>query len=105
MTFISPIHFSGIVQRTNDISTLKQHQDEKPLVDQGNFQQTVRKNTEHTTKEVAKKDNADYNQQKYDAKEKGKGQYMKQEQQRKKEQQAENKSVVKKASTGFDIKI
>lgn len=104
MSTVRPIEFSGIVQRTNDISTLKQHQDEKPVQDQGNIQQTVHKNVEHTTKEVAKKDNADYAQEKYDAKEKGKNQYTRQEQHKQKNRQEEH-GVVKKPAKGFDIKI
>lgn len=103
MTFIRPIEFSGIVQRTNDISNIKQQQDQKPVQDQSNIQQNVQRNTEHTTKEVAKKDNADYNQQKYDAKEKGKGQYTRQEQQRRQKPQEE--TVIKKTYSGFDIKV
>ena len=105
MTFIRPIEFSGIVQRTNDISSLKQQQDQKPVQDQSNISQNVQRNTEHTTKEVAKKDNADYAQQRYDAKEKGKGQYTKQEQSRKRQQEEKTGQVVKKVSKGFDIKI
>lgn len=103
MSFIKPIEFSGIVQRTNDISTLKQNEDNKPVQDQNNFQQTVQKHVEHTTHEVAKKDNADQNQEKFDAKEKGKNQYSRQNQ-KKKQKNSEDK-VIKKASKGFDIKI
>lgn len=103
MTFIRPIEFSGIVQRTNELSNVKQQQDQKPVQDQSNIQQNVQKGIEHTTKEVAKKDNADYAQQRYDAKEKGKGQYTRQEQKRKQEQPQEK--VVKKVTSGFDVKI
>lgn len=104
MTFIRPIEFSGIVQRTNDISNVKQQQDQKPVQDQSNIQQNVHRNVEHTTKEVAQKDNADYAQEKYDAKEKGKGQYTRQGQQKKKQEQ-QSEDTVKKVSRGFDIKI
>lgn len=103
MTFIKPVVFNGMVQRTNDISTMKQNEDNKPVHDQGNFQQTVHKQTEHTTHEVAKKDNADRNQEKFDAKEKGKGEYSRQNQKRK--QKKPEDKIVKKSSGGFDISV
>lgn len=103
MTYIRPIEFSGTVQRTQDVSTIKQNEDQKPLHDQSNFQQKVQKNTEHLTQEVSNKDNADQNQQKFDAKEKGKNQYSRQEQKRRKKE--EPKGKVKLKNQGFDIKI
>lgn len=103
MSYISPIEFSGIVQRANDISTMKQNEDSKPMLDQNHISQTIHKHTEHLTQEVAKKDNADGRKEKFDAKEKGKNQYSRQGQKNRKKQ--EDKVVVKNANTGFDIKI
>lgn len=106
MTYIRPIDFSGMVQRTNDISTLKQQQDAKPVQDQSNIAQNVHKNVEHATKEVAKKDNADYAEQKYDAKEKGKNQYVRLDSKRKKKDtKTQEKSSSSIAYRGFDMKI
>lgn len=103
MTFIRPIEFRGIVQRTNDISNVKQNEDNKPVHDQSNIQQNVRKNTEHLAKEVAKKDDADRNQKKFDAKEKGSNEYVRQEQ-KQKQKKSEDK-IINKSSKGFDMKI
>lgn len=103
MTYIRPIEFSGTVQRTQDVSTIKQNEDQKPLQDQSNFQQKVHKNTEHITQEVANKDNADGSQQKFDAKEKGKNQYSRQEQKQRREKESKEKVVLK--NQGFDIRI
>lgn len=104
MTFIRPIEFNGTVQRTQDVSTIKQNEDQKPVHDQSNFQQKVQKNTEHLTHEVSNKDNADYSQQKYDAKEKGKNQYSRQDQKRQKKEKEPKEKVILK-NKGFDIKI
>lgn len=104
MSYISPIEFSGIVQRTNDISTMKQNEDAKPMVDQNNFSQAVHKHTEHVTQEVANKDNADGRNEKFDAKEKGKNKYARQGGKKKKAQEGD-KVVVKGVSSGFDIQI
>lgn len=105
MTFIRPIEFNGMVQRTQDVSTMKQNEDNRPIQEQGHIQQTVQKQAEHTTREVAKKDNADRNQEKFDAKEKGKGEYSRPNNQRKKTKQTGDRFVEKKGSGGFDIKI
>ncbi|MCI8372782.1 MAG: hypothetical protein HFI75_10410 [Lachnospiraceae bacterium] len=105
MSFIRPVEFSGIVQRTNDISTMKQNEDNKPVQDQSNFQQAVHRQAEHTAHEVAKKDDADRNQEKFDAKEKGKGEYSRQQNQKKKQSKQPEDKVVKKKSRGFDISV
>lgn len=105
MTYIRPIDFNGMVQRTNDISTLKQQQDAKPLQDQSNISQNVNKNVEHMTRNVIKKDNADYAEQKYDAKEKGKNQYVKIDLKRKKKEENPENSHSNRTSKGFDMKI
>lgn len=104
MSYISPIEFSGIVQRANDISAMKQNEDSKPMLDQNHISQTMHKHTEHLTQEVAKKDNADGRKEKFDAKEKGRNSYSRPGQQNRKKQ-AEDKVVVKNANRGFDIKI
>lgn len=104
MTYIRPVDLNGMVQRTNDISTMKQNEDAKPMVDQGNIQQTVHKHTEHITHEVANKDNADREQNHFDAKEKGRNEYVRIGKKQKKHR-AEDKMTVREEVKGFDIKI
>ncbi len=102
---IRPVDFSGLVQRSHDVSTTKQNEDNKPMLDQQNIQQTFEKDVERASKEVIKKQDADYHQRKFDAKEKGRGQeYTKQDQKRKKKE-SQDKVVKKEKSSGFDIKI
>ena len=52
MNGISPVEMNGMVGRTQDFSIMKQHEDAKPLVDQGNFQQQVEKNTNNNSHTV-----------------------------------------------------
>lgn len=104
MTYIRPVFLNGMVQSTNDISTMKQNEDMKPLVDQSNIQQTVHKHTEHITHEVANKDNADREQNHFDAKEKGRNEYVRLGKKQKKKH-TEDKMTVKESVKGFDIKI
>lgn len=105
MTFIRPVELNGMVQRTNDISTMKQNEDAKPVHDQNNFQNTVHRHTEHITHEVANKDNADRGQNHFDAKEKGRNEYFRQQDKRQKKEHAGDKMIVREENKGFDIKI
>lgn len=105
MTYIRPVELSGMVQRTNDISTMKHQEDAKPMVDQSNIQHTVHKHTEHIMQEVADKDNADREQTGYDAKEKGRNTYSRPQGKREKQHRQPEDKVVRKEQHGFDIKI
>lgn len=69
---IKPAMMNATIQRTQDFTTIKQQEDSKNFVAQSNAQTAVKKDVEHKLQDVRNKDNADYNQQKYDAKEKGK---------------------------------
>ena len=92
---IRPVDMNGVIQRTQDVGTLKQHQDMKPMVDQQNIQIEVQREEYRQSEQVTRKD--------FDAKEEGKGQYQRQEQRKKK--QKEDRVVIKGAIGGFDVKI
>lgn len=100
---IRPVDFSGVVQRSHEVSNLKQNEDNKPLMDQQNIQKSVEKDIQRAAKEVIKKQDADYHQTNYDAKDEGRGQkYNNQTENKKKVKDAVVKKDVHK---GFDIKI
>ena len=63
------------MQRMNDVSQIKQNENAKPLQDQANFMNQLSKEVQHNSEQVVQKANVDNEQQKYDAKEKGKGEY------------------------------
>jgi hypothetical protein len=63
------------MQRMGDVSQLKQQEDSKPVTDQVNFQNQMTKETEKTSTQVVQKSDINNDQQKYDAKEKGKNEY------------------------------
>lgn len=44
---ISPVELNGMVGRTQDFSQIKHQENNRPVVDQGNFQAQVEKNTEN----------------------------------------------------------
>lgn len=104
---IRPIDYSGLMQRSHEVSNLKQNQDNKPLVDQQNIHHLVEKDIERASKEVIKKNNADYHQTNYDAKEKGRGQeYEDRRNKGKKETSNYKDKIIKKGEKSpFDVKI
>lgn len=105
---IRPVDLNGMIQRTNDVSVMKQHEDSKPVIDQQNIQQQVHKQEENAQHQVHQADDAALRQQKFDAKEEGKGFYQKpqgKKDKKKQEEQEDGKVIAKTGYTSFDIKI
>lgn len=90
--------------RTQDYTTIKQNQDNKPMLDQANFGQQMEKQTNELTHKVGNSDETRWHEQKPDAREKGKNEYTGDGgRKRKKEEQSER--VIVKGHGGFDMKI
>ena len=70
---IGPILHQGVIQRSQDIGQVKLNQDAKPMVDQSNIQTQFQKDLEHNTKQVIKSNEAELKENRFDAKEGGKG--------------------------------
>ena len=102
---ISPILNSAMIQRTDDVAAMKQHQDAKPLAGQQNAQvQMARKADEFSHQVVTPSDSSKADTH-ADAREEGKNKYFSQ---KKKDEKSGNKEgrVVKKHSSGsFDVKV
>ena len=94
---IRPVDFNGMIQRTQDVSTLKQNEDNRPVVEQQTiFSQEMKKVEQnlHQVVHAREKENAGY---RYDAKEE-------QKKKDKKQQKADN-VYLKGQTSGFDIKV
>lgn len=102
---IRPVDFNGMIQRTQDVSTLKQNEDNKPMMDQQNIQTQFSKETVRHMQQVTHADDAQNHQKRYDAKEKGSNEYVNQQKKKKKEKKKDGKVIVKSTTGGFDIKI
>lgn len=104
---IKPAMMNATIQRTQDFTTIKQQEDSKNFVAQSNAQTAVKKDVEHKLQDVRNKDNADYNQQKYDAKEKGKNEYFSQKRKGKDEdsEDEDDGKVILKKRSGLDMKV
>ncbi len=106
---VRPVDINGMIQRTQDIGTLKRNEDVKPQVDQQNIQTHVVKQEERVAKEVVGAEDTQKEDYRYDAKEKGNSQYegnSKGKKKREKEKEdVEGRVIVKGKSAGFDMKI
>lgn len=96
-----------MISRAQDYSSIKHNEDNKGMVDQGNFSTQVQKNVEQMVREVKGSDKAQWYEKKPDAKEKGNGKYSGDGGRNRKKQpqgKPQEKMTVKKAG-GFDLKI
>lgn len=103
---IRPVILNGVIQRTDDIGQLKQHEDTKPFVDQQNIQMQVKREEQHQLKQVNRAENSQLMDKRFDAKEEGQGQYHGSHSKRKKKDSEADGMVRSKNQPGsFDIKI
>lgn len=102
---IRPVELSGILQRTQDVSTVKQNEDNRPVLQQQNMQAQFSKETVRQMQTVHQADDADNQQKRYDAKEKGSNEYEGNQKKKKNKKENDGKVIPKSISGGFDIKI
>lgn len=103
------VQLNATVQRSGDEAAIKHNEVNKSMVNQMNASSINQKEVMRKNTEVVKKDNADYNNQKYDAKEKGKGEYFinkkKNQNNKNQEEEEDGKVIIKSGGGGFDMKI
>ncbi len=104
---IGPVELNGAMGRLQDVTAIKHNVDNKGFVDQSNIQNQFHKEIDQKLKYVHESDNAENRLKKFDAKEKGNGQYSGDGGQKKKKTKEEevNGKIVLKNSHNFDIKI
>ncbi|MEY8515379.1 hypothetical protein AALC25_00355 [Lachnospiraceae bacterium 29-84] len=104
---IRPVEFSGVVQRSQDMSAVKQNEDNKPMLQQHNVQTHFSKETQHHMQQVNHAHDSDNPKKKFDAKEKGSNEYESRRKKKKKAAGKESSETVTPRATfgGFDMKI
>lgn len=104
---IGPLELNGTISRTQDFNIIKHNEDNKAFVDQTNIQTQFTKELNNRLNQVKQADDTQKQEFRYDAKEKGNGQYSGQngKKQKKKEESSEGKVFIKGESRGFDIKV
>ncbi len=73
---LGPIELNVTVTRVQDYTTIKHNEDMRPNVQQMDLSQSNIKEADHKASYVDKKDEANNDQKKQDAKEQGKNKYM-----------------------------
>lgn len=105
---ITPLGLNAAFGRTNDMGIIKQNEDNKPVVEQQSIQTQQVKQEHELTHRIAKSEEKNNDNFRYDAKEKGNGSYQEQKQKKKKEPdrtESAGKVILKGHPGGFDIKI
>ncbi|MCI8483588.1 MAG: hypothetical protein HFH41_04525 [Lachnospiraceae bacterium] len=102
---IRPVEFSGVVQRSQDVSTVKHNEDNKSALQQQNVQVQFSKETMHHMQQVTHANDSDNPEKKFDAREKGSNEYEDRRNKKKKAEEKNSGKVNLKATGGFDMKI
>lgn len=104
---VGPVTIHGVIQRANDVGTVKHQEDTKPMVDQQNIQTQMKNQQMRHLQQVRHADDSENHQKKYDAKEKGSNEYQGQGQKKKKKKSNEKDGavVLKAENSHFDMKI
>lgn len=94
----------GTIARSQDYTTIKQSEDNKGVAQQNNLVYQMQQETEQKTRQVTHSDNADWQQKKFDAREKGNGSYAGDGGSKKKKKEPDGRVLIN-GREGFDIKI
>lgn len=100
------VELQGSVQRLQDFAQIKSHDDNKGMVMQSQLTQDAQKNAENRATTVNRGDDVNYNQKRFDAKDKGSNDYNGDGgQNRKQNQNRDGKVIIKGAGSIMDIRI
>ena len=103
---ISRVEIQGQVARAQDFTTIKHNEDNKGIVGQMNIQKQMTQEVDNKVRQVHQGEDVEQHQKKFDAKEKGNGQYDGDGgKKRKKSDKKEDGKVVLKGAPNFDMKI
>lgn len=95
----------GTVVRSQDYTMIKQNEDNKNVAQQSVLVQDKQKEDTQKTKQVNQSDDTQWQQKKFDAREKGSGNYEGDGGRKRKKEKEPDGKVVMKGRGGFDIKI
>lgn len=104
---LGPMEISGSITRVMDFANMKQADDNRVNVDQANFQGQMHKEINNRSTTVERGNDANNNQKKFDAKEKGSNEYYG-DGGRRRSDENRNRDGFVRAKTGtstFDIRI
>jgi len=94
-----------MMPQLNEVSQIKQNENTRPVVEQANIYSQNEKEIEVKAEQVNAKDDVDYKEQKYDAKEKSNNEYQGNNKRKKAMAGDDGRVVVKKKNIDFDMKV
>ena len=104
---IGQIEIQGQITRAHDMTTYKHHEDTKGMVEQSNVGVQFSKHVENQLAKVNRREQAEYQNKKFDAKEKGSNEYNGDGGRRKKKENKKETDgkVILKGIGNFDISL
>ena len=99
------IEIQGQITRAQDFTTIKHHEDTRGMVEQANVSEQFSKVIENQMTKVYRGDKSEYQNKKFDAKEKGSNEYEGRRNKKKKAKEKNSGKVSVKTMGGFDMKI
>lgn len=105
---VRPVDFNGMMQNQQNVSNIKQHEDAKPMMQQHQALNTVNKQQEAAARQVSGKDHLEKEEERFDARDKGRNKYKGSHQKRReqhREQMDDGQVRVKGLTGGFDITV
>ena len=106
---LGPLELSGVLQRSQDIATIRHNEEHKGQVDQNHFADRLSKEVDDRANTVRSTTETLNDQKKFDAKEKGSNEYTGDGGRRRKEEDAKNREKegvhIKMSESSFDIRI
>ena len=105
---IRPVDFNGMMQNQQNVSNVKQNEDQRPILQQQQASQTVIKQEEASARQVVNKNDLSREEYKFDARDGSKNEYQdnrKKQKAKQKEKMEDGHVRMKGMSGGFDIKV
>lgn len=101
---ISPILLNGTIQQTNEVLQNQTRETHKASVDQGNIFVQEQKQEHKKATQVVDSDKSRFQDERYDAKEKGHGHYQGDGGKKRQHKDTDDK-VIEKGTFSFDVKV
>ena len=105
---VRPVDFNGMMQSQQNVSNVKQNEDQRPILQQQQAFQTVVKQEEASARQVVNKNDLNREEYKFDARDGSKNEYQndpKKKKSKQKEKLADGHVRVKGMSGGFDMTV
>ncbi len=102
---IGQVELNSAMTRIQEFTTLRHNEDQRGMVEQNHLQHQFSKQLDTHVRHVSKSEQSEYQNKKFDAKDKGSNQYSGDGGSHRKKKQNTDGRVLGLSETGFDVKI